>query len=85
VALQTGVTGMQVSTWVNGAWRQGGADPGANAAGTAESQGQLLQQQAQQQANPNAQAINEPIGMQVALQAQGLQAPMIKSFLLGEP
>jgi len=85
VALQTGVTGMQVSTWVNGAWRQGGTDPGANAAGTAESQGQLIQQQVQQQANPNAQAVNEPIGMQVALQAQGLQAPMIKSFLLGEP
>ena len=85
VALQTGVTGMQVATWVNGAWRQGGVDPGANAAGTAESQGQMLQQQMQQQANPNAQAANEPVGMQVALQAQGLQAPMIKSFLLGEP
>jgi len=85
VALQTGVTGMQVATWVNGAWRQGGVDPGANAAGTAESQGQIVQQQIQQQANPNAQAANEPIGMQVALQAQGLQAPMIKSFLLGEP
>jgi len=85
VALQTGVTGMQVATWVNGAWRQGGVDPGANAAGTAENQGQLIQQQLQLQANPNAQAANEPIGMQVALQGQGLQTPMIKSFLLGEP
>jgi general secretion pathway protein J len=85
VALQSGVTGMQVATWINNAWRQGGADPGANAAGTAVSQGQLAQQQAQQQANPNAQVTNEPTGLQVALRAQGLQAPMVKSFLLGEP
>lgn len=77
VALQTGVTGMQVATWVNGAWRQGGVDPGANA----QSQSPIVQQQL----NPNGQAANEPVGMQVALQAQGLQAPMIKSFLLGEP
>ena len=85
VALQTGVTGMQVATWVNGAWRQGGVDPGANAAGTAGSQSQSQSPIVQQQLNPNGQAANEPVGMQVALQAQGLQAPMIKSFLLGEP
>jgi general secretion pathway protein J len=83
VALQTGVTGMQGAPWVNGAWRQGGIDPGANAAGTAGSQSQSPI--VQQQLNPNAQAANEPVGMQVALQAQGLQAPMVKSFLLGEP
>jgi general secretion pathway protein J len=78
VALQVGVTGMQVATWLNNSWRQGGVDPGANAAGTAQ-QPQLPDQGAPQQAT------NEPTGMQVALQAQGLQAPMVKSFLLGEP
>jgi general secretion pathway protein J len=78
VALQTGVTGMQVATWINNAWRQGGVDPGSNAAGTP---GQI------QPPPPDQvpQTTNEPIGMQVALQAQGLQAPMVKSFLLGEP
>jgi general secretion pathway protein J len=86
VALQAGVTGMQVATWINNAWRQGGVDPGANAAGM---QGQAPQQQQQQQPQPApdqaAQTMNQPTGMQVALQAQGLQAPMVKSFLLGEP
>ena len=83
VALQTGVTGMQVATWINNAWRQGGVDPGANAAGTP----------GQTQPPPGTppppdqvpQTTNEPTGMQVALQAQGLQVPMVKSFLLGEP
>ena len=81
VALQTGVTGMQVATWLNNAWRQGGVDPGANAAGTA----QAAPAPPQQPDQPVPQANNEPTGMQVALQAQGLQAPMVKSFLLGEP
>ena len=81
VALQTGVTGMQVATWVNNAWRQGGVDPGANAAGT---QGQAPPQPPTQP-DQAPQTTNEPTGMQVALQAQGLQAPMVKSFLLGEP
>jgi len=80
VALQTGVTGMQVATWLNNSWRQGGVDPGANAAGTAQGAPPPQSDQAPQQ-----QASNEPTGMQVALQAQGLQAPMVKSFLLGEP
>jgi general secretion pathway protein J len=86
VALQTGVTGMQVATWINNSWRQGGIDPGANAAGT---QGQVPQPPPQPQPQPQPdqtpQTTNEPTGMQVALQAQGLQAPMVKSFLLGEP
>jgi general secretion pathway protein J len=82
VALQTGVTGMQVATWVNNAWRQGGVDPGANAAGT---QGQAPPPQPPAQPDQAPQNTNLPTGMQVALQAQGLQAPMIKSFLLGEP
>ena len=83
VALQTGVTGMQVATWVNNAWRQGGVDPGANAAGT---QGQAPPPPPPPtQPDQAPQTTNEPTGMQVALQAQGLQAPMVKSFLLGEP
>jgi general secretion pathway protein J len=84
VALQTGVTGMQVATWVNNAWRQGGVDPGANAAGT-QGQPQPQPQPQPTQPDPAAQVANEPTGLQVALQAQGLQAPMVKSFLLGEP
>jgi len=79
VALQTGVTGMQVATWVNNSWRQGGVDPGANTAGT----GQAPVQQQPDQGAP--QVSNEPTGLQVALQSQNLQQPMIKSFLLGEP
>jgi general secretion pathway protein J len=82
VALQAGVTGMQVATWINNAWRQGGVDPGANAAGT---QGQAPPPPPQPQPDQAPQTTNEPTGMQVALQAQGLQAPMVKSFLLGEP
>ena len=38
-----------------------------------------------QQPDQAPQDANIPTGMQVALQAQGLQAPMVKSFLLGEP
>jgi len=83
VALQTGVTGMQVATWIKNAWRQGGVDPGANTAGTA---GQI-QPPPSTTTPPDQvpQTTNEPIGMQVALQAQGQQVPMVKSFLLGEP
>jgi general secretion pathway protein J len=80
VALQTGVTSMQVATWVNNAWRQGGVDPGANTAGTAGAQ----VQQPQLPDQP-PQVSNEPTGLQVALQSQNLQQPMVKSFLLGEP
>ena len=82
VALQTGVTGMQVATWLNNSWRQGGVDPGANAAGTVQ---QPVQAQSQQPDPAAAQVSNEPTGLQVALQAQNLQQPMVKSFLLGEP
>jgi general secretion pathway protein J len=81
VALQAGVTGMQVATWVNNAWRQGGVDPGANTAGT----GQMPVQPPPQPDQAMAQVSNEPTGLQVALQSQNLQQPMVKSFLLGEP
>ena len=79
VALQAGVTGMQVATWLNNSWRQGGVDPGANAAGTVRAQDQP------QLPDQPAQVSNEPTGLQVALQSQNLQQPMVKSFLLGEP
>jgi general secretion pathway protein J len=82
VALQAGVTGMQVATWLNNAWRQGGVDPGANAAGTVQAPAAPPQQSDQA---AQAQVSNEPTGLQVALQAQNLQQPMVKSFLLGEP
>jgi general secretion pathway protein J len=70
-----------VATWVNNAGRQGGVDPGANAAGTP--QGTPPPQPPQ--SDPAAQVSNDPTGMQVALVVQGLQAPLVKSFLLGNP
>jgi general secretion pathway protein J len=79
VALQAGVTGMQVATWINNSWRQGGVDPGANAAGTGQAP------PPPPSPDQPAQVNNEPTGLQVALQSQNLQQPMVKSFLLGEP
>jgi general secretion pathway protein J len=93
VALQNGVAGMQISVWQNGAWHQAGTDPSANVAATTANnmgaataglagQGPLVNPaiaQLQQQQN------NDPSGMMVALQAQGQAAPLVKSFLLGEP
>jgi len=82
VALQAGVTGMQVATWLNNSWRQGGVDPGANAAGT----GQAPPPPPPPSPDQAMQVNNEPTtGLQVALQSQNLQQPMVKSFLLGEP
>lgn len=80
VALQAGVTGMQVLTWENRAWRQstsaattGGAAAAAAANGTPPAQ-----------QDPNTVPL-PPTGLQVALQVQGQDVPMTKSFLLGEP
>jgi general secretion pathway protein J len=61
VALQAGVTGMQLMTWQNGDWHQAGAPA------------------PEQQAS----VVIPPTGLQVALQVQGLEQPMSKSFLLG--
>jgi general secretion pathway protein J len=81
VALQTGVAGMQILTWENKAWRQStSAATAGNAAAAAAAAGGG---QAQQQ-DPNTVPL-PPTGMQVALQVQGQQVPMTKSFLLGEP
>ena len=57
----------------------GGVDPGANAAGSVRAQDQP------QLPDQPAQVSNEPTGLQVALQSQNLQQPMVKSFLLVEP
>jgi general secretion pathway protein J len=81
VTLQAGVAGMQVQTWENRAWRQAtSAATAGNAAAAAAAAGGA---QAAQQ-DPNNVPL-PPTGMLVALQAQGQQVPMTKSFLLGEP
>jgi general secretion pathway protein J len=79
VALQSGVAGMQILTWENKAWRQStsAANAGSAAAAAAAAGGQAQQ-------DPNTVPL-PPTGMQVALQVQGQQVPMTKSFLLGEP
>lgn len=77
VTLQAGVAGMQVQTWENRAWRQ------ATSAATAGNAAAAAGIQAAQQ-DPNSVPL-PPTGMLVALQAQGQQVPMTKSFLLGEP
>ncbi len=77
VALQAGVTGMQVLTWENRAWRQS-----TSAATTGSAAAANGTQSAQQ--DPNTVPL-PPTGLQVALQVQGQDVPMTKSFLLGEP
>jgi general secretion pathway protein J len=98
VVLQTGVAGMQISTWQNNAWRQagtgtddttntnnGGAPAGNTAAAVAAAAAAAA---AIQSGNPNAvaaaaAAAADPTGLQVALQARGQQVALTKSFLLG--
>ena len=79
VALQNGVAGMQVMTWENRAWRQSTSAATAGSAAAAAAAGGN-----QAQPDPNTVPL-PPTGMQVALQVQGQQVPMTKSFLLGEP
>ena len=78
VTLQAGVAGMQVQTWENRAWRQATSAATAGSAAAAAGGAQAAQQ------DPNNVPL-PPTGMLVALQAQGQQVPMTKSFLLGEP
>ena len=75
VALQAGVTGMQIQTWENGQWRQS-QPPGAT-----QQQGTTPQQQQQQQQQQAAEVA--PTGLQVALQVRQSATPMVKAFLLG--
>ena len=69
VILQAGVLSMQVETWENNMWRMAGAP----------------QQQQLQQPPPGTPPWTglPAAGLRVALQVQGQQLPMIKSFLLG--
>jgi general secretion pathway protein J len=80
VTLQYGVAGMQMQTWENHAWRQAtsAATAGSAAATTAAGATPTAQQ------DPNTVPL-PPTGLLVALQVQGQQVPMTKSFLLGEP
>ncbi len=71
VALQGGLTGMQVLVWQNGGWRQAVTTTNANAA--------LVQQ-----STGSTQSL-DPTGLQVALVQQGQEVPLSKFFLLGEP
>jgi len=77
VELESNVASMQVATWVNKDWRQAGVDPNANAGATGGQASAFANQ-----VNPDAAASLDPTGLQVALQVQGQQAPLIKSFLL---
>jgi general secretion pathway protein J len=78
VALLPGVAGMQISTWQNNAWHQTGAEAAQNTnAGAATNAAPNVP------AAANVPVASDPTGMMVALQAQGQQVPMTKSFLLG--
>lgn len=94
VALLPGVAGMQLSTWQNNAWHQAGTgtDTGTNtnnsAAAAAISAGLGANiagatPTATATAAANVPVASDPTGLMVALQAQGQQVPMTKSFLLG--
>jgi general secretion pathway protein J len=79
VPLQSGVNSMQVMTWENNGWKLSGQGDSSS-----QQQAPQPQQPIPQQLQP---AINQvqrgPTGLQVALQAHGMAAPMVKSFLLG--
>jgi general secretion pathway protein J len=59
VALQSGISAMQMLVWQNGAWRQSVSTQQAGVAALV------------------------PLGLQVAMQVDKVEAPMSKSFLLG--
>lgn len=81
VALLPGVAGMQISTWQNNAWRQAGTDAGMNANNNVAVTNP--NPATTSPSTPNAPVASDPTGLLVALQAQGQQVPMTKSFLLG--
>jgi general secretion pathway protein J len=78
VVLQVGVLGMQVRGWQNNVWRD---EPGA-VSGSAET-GDQAASTPEAIAAAAAARSQVPTGVQVALSAQGLTQPMVKSFLLG--
>ena len=78
VALQNGVTAMQVMNWENNGWRLAAQSGGQN------QQGQQQQQPAGQPPLPvNPALALAPTGLQVVMQVAALPAPLTKSFLLG--
>jgi general secretion pathway protein J len=82
VALLPGVAGMQLSIWKNNAWHQADTDNGMNANNNASNGLGTDIAGATPQGQPVPVA-SDPTGLMVALQAQGQQGPMSKSFLLG--
>ena len=72
VTLQTGVAAMQIQTWETNGWRT-------------STQPYAKTQAAQVAGVPQtaAAAVLQPTGLQVALQVNGVQSAMSKSFLLG--
>jgi general secretion pathway protein J len=81
VALLPGVAGMQISTWQNNAWHKAGADAGTNASAGLGTD--IAGASPPGAPRTNLPVASDPTGMMVALQQQGQQLPMIKSFLMG--
>ena len=67
VALQGHISAMQILVWQNNAWRQLVTTPSSGATAAATITGANV----------------APLGLQVAMQVQKVEAPMTKSFLLG--
>jgi len=67
VALQGNIAAMQMLVWQNGAWQQTVTTPSASQTAAAALTGATV----------------VPLGLQVAMQVQNVEAPMTKSFLLG--
>jgi len=67
VALQGNIAAMQMLVWQNNAWQQTVTTPSAGATAAAALTGVNV----------------APLGLQVAMQVQNVEAPMTKSFLLG--
>ena len=91
VVLQVGVTGISVQTWENKKWVTAGQSAGSQGAsqGAGQGSGQGSGQGAGQGGlGPTSQTGQQngpqtPTGLQVAIQLQGVEALMVKNFLLG--
>jgi general secretion pathway protein J len=76
VALQSGLAGMQVQVWQNNAWRAA-VTTSTTTTGTGTTPVTPV-------TTPGVATSADTTGLQVALQLQGREVPMTKSFLLGE-
>jgi general secretion pathway protein J len=74
VALQSGLAGMQVQVWQNNAWRAAVTTSTTTTTTTGTTP----------VTTPGVATSADTTGLQVALQLQGREVPMTKSFLLGE-